>query len=193
IIEDFEQIDGNWVPVRREFIYTINDGSDRVLANTRVHHSGYQFNVEFEKNEFKNVVVEYAEDAFDKDSLYWAGTRPIQLKPEEIRFIHEQDSIAREHASDEYVDSVNKEFNRVTVWDILLNGVGFRNREKRQEIYINPIISQFQILAVGGFRWRIGGSYSKEFDNAHKIDVDGDIDYGFLNKDVKGDLGVEYM
>jgi Family of unknown function (DUF5686)/CarboxypepD_reg-like domain len=192
IIQDFEKIESNWVPVRREFIYTINDGTDRVLANTRVHHSGYQFDIEFEKNEFKNVVMEYRDDAFDKDSLYWAQTRPLQLKPEELQFIKEQDSIAQILESDEYIDSVNHEFNKVSIWDVLLNGVGFRNREKKQEIYFNPIISQIQFLAVGGYRHRIGGTYSKEFKNAHRIQVNGDIDYGFRNKDFKGDLGVEY-
>ncbi|UKN01743.1 DUF5686 and carboxypeptidase regulatory-like domain-containing protein [Paracrocinitomix mangrovi] len=192
ILQDFENIDSNWVPVRREFSYTINDGADRVLGNARVDHSDYQFNVEFDKNEFKNVIMEYKDDAFEKDSVFWVETRPIQLKPEELNFIREQDSIRQIVESDEYIDSVNAEYNKITVWDVLLSGVGFRNREKKQEIFINPIISQFQILAVGGFRWRVGGNYSKEFDNAQKIAVDGKIDYGFLNKDVKGDLGIEY-
>lgn len=192
IIQDFEEVDGNWVSIRREFIYTINDGADRVLANTRVHHSDYQFDVDFDKNEFKNVVVEYADDAFEKDSAYWVDTRPIQLKPEELEFIKEQDSIMKIIESDEYIDSVNKEFNKVTFWDIVLSGVGFRNREKKQEIFINPIISQVQFFGVGGYRHKLGGSYSKEFENAQKIRVDGNIDYGFRNKDVKGDLGVEY-
>lgn len=192
IIQDFEQIDSNWVPVRREFIYTINDGPDRVLANTRVHHSDYQFDLEFDKNEFKNVVVEYADDAFDKDSAYWVQTRPIQLKPEELEFIREQDSIAKILESDEYIDSVNTEFNKVTLGDIFLSGVGFRNREKRQEIYINPIISMFQPFGVGGWRVSAGGNYSKEFDNAKKIDVDGSINYGFYNNDIKGNLGIEF-
>lgn len=193
IIQDYELIDGNWIPVRREFIYTINDGVDRVLANTRVDHSNYLFDIEFDKNEFKNVIMEYQDDAFDKDSLYWAETRPIQLKPEELAFIVEQDSIAKEISSDGYIDSVNTEYNRVTFWDVLLSGVGFRNREKGQEIFINPIISQVQPFGIGGYRHRIGGSYSKEFKkNAHKIRVNGDLDYGFRNEDVKGDLGVEY-
>src|SRR5690606_25879971 len=157
---------------RREFSYTINDGADRVLADTRVHHSDYVFNLEFEKSEFKNVIMEYREDAFDKDSAYWAETRPLQLKPEELAFIHEQDSIAQIVASDEYIDSVNAEYNRVTFFDVVLSGIGFRNREKRQEIFINPLISQIQILAVGGYRHRLGGYYSKEFKNAKAIRVD---------------------
>ena len=193
IIQDYQNIEGNWVPVRREFIYNLNDGADLVMANTRVHHTDYQFDLEFDKNEFKNVLMEYEVDAFDKDSLYWASTRPISLNINELRFINEQDSIAKEMASDEYIDSLNEDYNKVQFWDVILSGIGFRNREKGREIFINPLISQVQPFGIGGYRHRLGGSYSKEFENAQKIKFDGDIDYGFRNKDVKGKLGVEYM
>ncbi len=192
IIQDYEEIDGRWIPVRREFVYTINDLNNVVMANTRVDHSNYRFNVDMEKKEFKNQLVTYADDAFDKDSLYWANTRPLSLKPEELAFIHQQDSINNVLTSDNYVDSVNHEFNRITAGDIFLNGVGFRSREKKSSIYIGSLISQPQFFGVGGYRHRIFSSYSKEFKNAHAIDVSGQIDYGFANKDLKGYLSIEY-
>ena len=132
--------------------------------------------------------MDYDADAFNKDSAYWANTRPIQLKEEELAFIHEQDIIERVLTSDAYIDSVNTEYNRLRFWDIVLSGVGFRNREKQQEIFINPIISQIVPFGVGGYRHRLGGMYSKEFENAQKIKFNGTIDYGFRNKDLKGDL-----
>lgn len=192
IIQDFEEIDGNWVTVRREFFYTINDGSSIVMANTRVNHSNYQFDLGFDQKTFKNVLMEYDVDAFNKDSAYWVDIRPIKLKDEELAFIHEQDSIAKLLASDFYIDSVNTEYNQLKFWDFVLNGVGFRSRTKQQEIYINPLISQIQPFGVGGYRHRLGGMYSKEFQNSQKIRVSGKIDYGFRNKDVKGDLSLEY-
>lgn len=192
IIEDFVEIDGRWVVERREFTYTINDFQHIVMGNTRVNHTDYEFDVEFDKKTFKNVVMEYDEEAFNKDSAYWAEIRPIQLKPEELAFIHEQDSITKLLESDAYVDSVNTEYNRLKFWDFILSGVGFRNREKKQEIYINPLVSQVQPFGIGGYRHRLGGMYSKEFENAQAIKLDGDIDYGFRNRDVKGQLGVEY-
>jgi hypothetical protein len=192
IIQDFENFDGNWVPVRREFIYNINDGTDVVMANTRVNHTNYEFNLDFEKNEFKNIIMLYEDDAFDKDSLYWATTRPIRLKPEELRFIAEQDSIDKELQSDEYIDSVNTEFNKVTIWDVVLNGVGFRNREKKQEFYFNSLLNSVKVMRLGGIRYALGGYYSKEFDNAQKLRIDGNIDYGHRLKNIKGFLSAEY-
>lgn len=192
IIQDFTNVEGNWVPERREFVYTINDGMDVVMGNTRSNHTDYEFDLGFDKKDFKNQLMVYEDDAFDKDSIYWENIRPIRLKAEELAFIHEQDSIEREITSDRYVDSVNSEYNKVTFWDVVLNGVGFRSREKGQSFYIGGLISQPQFFGVGGYRHRLNAEYSKEFKNAHKIDVDGRIDYGFANSDLKGRLGVEY-
>jgi len=162
------------------------------MANTRTNHTDYQFDLEFDKNEFKNVIMTYEDDAFDKDSLYWAQTRPIQLKPEELKFIMQQDSIAQVLQSDEYIDSVNTVYNKITVWDVLLNGVGFRNREKKQEIYFNSLINSVHFMRLGGVRYSLGGYYSKEFENAKKIRFDGNLDYGQRLQNIKGFLSAEF-
>lgn len=192
IIHDYENIAGNWVPVRREFIYSLNDGTDYVMANTRVQHSNYVFNQGYDKKKFANSVMSYQDEAYDRDSLYWATMRPIQLKPEELQYIHEMDSIQKELNSFDRIDSINAEYNRLTIWDFLLNGVGFRNREKGQEIYFAPLISQPQIFGFGPYRHKLSAMYSKEFENGQKIAVNGEIDYGFKYRDLKGMLGVEY-
>lgn len=192
IIQDFENIDGNWVATRREFTYTINDGMDYVMANTRVQHSNYLFNKGYDEKLYKNSVMSFSDDAFDRDSLYWISARPIQLKPEELRYIYEQDSIEKELSSFEHIDSLNAEYNRLTVWDFLLNGVGFRNREKAREIYFSPLISQPQFFGFGPYRHKLAGYYSKEFENGKSISVNAEIDYGFKYQDLKGMVGFEY-
>jgi hypothetical protein len=192
IIQDFENIDGNWVATRREFTYTINDGMDYVMANTRVQHSNYLFNKGYDEKLYKNSVMSFNDDAFDRDSLYWISARPIQLKPEELQYIYEQDSIEKELSSFEHIDSLNAEYNRLTVWDFLLNGVGFRNREKAREIYFSPLISQPQFFGFGPYRHKLAGYYSKEFENGKSINVNAEIDYGFKYQDLKGMVGFEY-
>lgn len=192
IIQDFENIDGNWVATRREFTYTMNDGTDYVMANTRVQHSNYLFNKGYDDKLFKNSVMSFSDDAFDRDSLYWISARPIQLKPEELQYIYEQDSIEKELNSFERIDSINAAYNKLTVWDFLLNGVGFRNREKAQEIYFSPLISQPQFFGFGPYRHKIAGYYSKEFENGKAISVNAEIDYGFKYQDLKGMVGFEY-
>jgi hypothetical protein len=192
IIQDYENFNSNWVVVRREFNYTISDFKNNISANTRVSHSNYLFNTNLDKRDFGNEVLSYHTEAFNKDSTYWNNLRPIQLKASELDFIHEQDSITDYLESEEYLDSLDREFNKITFWDITLNGVGFRNRFKKQEIYFNSLLQSANVFGVGGFRYGLGGQYSKEFKNAQKVEVDGKLDYGFNNKDIKGNLGVEY-
>ena len=192
IIQDYENIDGNWVVVRREFNYTINEIQQIISANTRVSHTNYNFNPEFDKKEFNDEILSYDTEAFNKDSSYWNNLRPIQLKQTELDFIHEQDSITKFLESEAYLDSIDKAYNRLTFWDVTLNGIGFRNRYKKQSIYFNSLLSSLKVFGVGGLRYGLGGNYSKEFENAHKIKLEGDLDYGFNNKDIKGFLSAEY-
>ena len=39
--------------------------------------------------------------------------------------------------------------NRVDIWDILFNGIGFQNSFKKQTLYFNPIIEQMAAISVG--------------------------------------------
>jgi len=107
-----------------------------------------------------------------------------------LDFIDEQNSIDSIKQSKHYLDNVDAEYNRITIFDVVLNGIGFRNRHKKREIYINPILGNMDVLGVGGFRCGFGVFYSKKFNNAQKVKVVPNINYGFNNRDLKGDLGL---
>lgn len=192
ILQDYENIDSMWVPTRREFIYTVKEGKYIISGNTRVNQSNYTFNEIFDKKTFNDQILAYRDDAFDKDSSFWAATRPIQLKDIELNYIHQQDSINSYLKSEVYLDSIDKAYNKITFWDVTLNGIGFRNRYKKESFYIKSLLSSAKIFGVGGFRYGTGASYTKKFENAHKIKLSGDFDYGFNNKDLKGSGGVKY-
>lgn len=192
IHQDYELIDTFWVPTRREFIYTIKEGRYIISGNTRVNQSNFKFNQTFDSKTFNNQILSFKNDAFDKDSAFWAKKRPIQLKSNELKYIYKQDSIDAYLKSEAYLDSMDSEYNKVTIWDVTLNGIGFRNRFKKRNLYIKPLLNSAKIFGVGGFRFGLGGSYSKKFENAHRIKLSGDIDYGFNNKDIKGSGGIDY-
>ncbi|MFK8036966.1 MAG: DUF5686 and carboxypeptidase regulatory-like domain-containing protein [Crocinitomicaceae bacterium] len=192
IHQDYELIDSFWVPTRREFIYTIKEGRYFISGNTRVNQSNYKFNQSFDPKTFNDQVLSFKDDAFDKDSSFWEATRPIQLKSNELKFIYDQDSIDTYLKSEAYLDSMDAQYNKITIWDVTLSGIGFRNRFKKQNIYINSLLNSAKIFGVGGFRFGLGGSYSKKFENAHKIKFSGDFDYGFKNTDLKGSGGIDY-
>ncbi|MFT5821308.1 MAG: hypothetical protein ACI8ZM_002560 [Crocinitomix sp.] len=192
VIQDYEKIDEQWMPVRREFTYTIKEEEHYIRANTRVNHSGFEFNLAISAKDFKNEISSYSDDAFNRDSAFWNNNRPLQLKQSELRFIVEQERIDSVRLSEHYLDSVDSEFNKIKFLDIALNGVGFRNRFKKQEIFLAPILGSFELFGIGGFRYNFKGSYTKQFENAHKIKIAPSLNYGFRNNDLKPQLSVDY-
>jgi hypothetical protein len=191
VIQDYSEVaPGIFLPVRREFMYTIRDGDFNIVGNTRVDHSDYVVNGTLPPKLFTDEVKRYAVDAFDKDSLYWTEHRTIALDEKEINYINEADSLAAYYQSPKYLHSIDSAFNHINVWSFLLNGVGHRNRVNGTEWGFDPLIAQIVPFGVGGYRHRLGGYFNKDFTNGMLLETDGQVDYGFLNKDVRGKVGV---
>jgi hypothetical protein len=193
LVCDYEKMGTRIVPTRREFIYLIKEGKKRIHGNSRILHSDYAFDYDDADRKFWLETTVYTPESFDRDSAYWAGVRPFHLKEEELRFIHQQDSIADYYSSEEYLRTQDSTYNTLNVWDFLFNGVGFRNTYKKQSLYIDGLINQVVPFGVGGYRHRLDVTYAKEFKNNHAIELSPEIDYGFHNNDLKGSLGVEYL
>lgn len=191
IIQNYESIENNGflVPVKREISYTIKDGSSFILANTRIIHSDYAINTNSSKIKWTNEIKSFESDALDKDSIFWTQNRPIQLQEKELKFVATCDSLKAYFSSPEYYNKQDSIFNHINIWSIF-NGVGRRNSFIKQEWYIEGVLSQIQPFGIGGYRHKLPGYYNKEFKNDYKLEVDGFVDYGFKNKDVKGKLGV---
>lgn len=179
-----------FLPDRREFAYTIREGSHNIIGNMRVDHSDYVVNGTIPPNTFNNEVKHYEVDAFDKDSAYWVDHRTIQLEEKEISYIHNVDSISAYYTSPAYYAKIDSGFNHINVWSFLLNGVGHRNRVKGYEFTFEPLIAQIVPFGVGGYRHKLGGTFKQDFKNDMVLETEGQIDYGFLNKDVRGKVGV---
>ncbi len=190
IFQNYEtHVKGFEIPVKKEINYTIKEGSSYILGNTRIVHSNFIINDPNSKIKWTNEVKSFDVDALDKDSVYWINKRPFQLQDKEVQFIATCDSLKAYFTSPEYYNKSDSIFNHINFWSIF-NGLGRRNSFKNQEWYIEGVLSQVQPFGIGGYRHKLPGYYNKEFKNAYKLEVDGFVDYGFKNKDVKGKLGV---
>ena len=190
IIQNYREIEKNkLLPVRRELIYSIKEGNNLLLGNTRIDHSDYVINKSFPAKFFNDELITYTDDAFNKDTAFWKKQRPITLQDNEIVFIHKSDSIWRYYESEAYDRKVDSAFNHVR-WISLLAGVGHRNHKKGTEFYLEGLLGQVNPFGIGGYRHKLPGHFKKEFDNHYLLETDGFIDYGFKNEDVKGKLGV---
>jgi len=191
IIQNYEKINGFYVPVRREITYSINDFDSKILGNTRISHSDYRINfiekIDFSANEQKKFAI----DAFDKDSSFWNNQRVITLKDEEMAFIYKSDSIQKYYASDIFLDKRDSAFNRIG-WYTPFTGIGRSNHRKGYQFYVNGILSQINIFGIGGYRHNLSGYYNQRFKNNNYLQTEEFIDYGFTNKDIKYKIGIGY-
>ena len=191
IIQNYTSFDSSrYAPVRRELFYTIKSSKKTLKGNVRVHFSDYDFNPIFDRKTFGNEVKEFAVDAFDKEDAFWSDKRPLILKENEIELINEYDSLVALYTRPEYLMKIDSAFNKINIWSFLLTGIGHKNSFKGTEFRIRGLIQQVVPLGVGGYRHRLGGYFNKEFNNGNLLETQGQIDYGFRNKDVKGKVGV---
>ncbi len=173
---------------QREFRWS-DHGDTGVVT---VQHRDFQLNANLTQRQLGLAVRSYATDAFDLGSEKWDAIRPQPLAAEEVAHVAYQDSLALYYDSDAYVDSVDREYNTFKWYKPVLTGIGYRSRKRGISLYLDPLIAQFRPFGIGGYRHNLGGSVTKTFDNDQRLTLDGYVDYGFANQDVKGELSLNY-
>lgn len=189
LICDYKKNGERLVPTRREFVYNIKEGKTIINGLIRLNHSDYKFEVADDKKNFWLETATYTDDAFDKDTSFWNSKRPFTLKDIEKKFIHQQDSIINYHESDSYLREMDSLRNEFKFLNLIFGQIGHVNSFKKYEFSVDGLIQQVVPFGVGGYRHRLNVHYSKEFKNGKAFSVNPYIDYGFLNKDVKGSFG----
>ena len=139
------------------------------------------------------AAVEYTPEAFEADPSVWAAARTIALAPGEAKHITYQDSLTLYYDSDHYKDSVDAVYNKFHWWEPLIAGVGYRSTRKGYSWFVLPIVAQMRFFGVGGYRHNLGGNFSRTFSTQKRLEVDGNLDYGIVNQDVRGDLTATYL
>jgi hypothetical protein len=191
ITQNYEMINPNqYVPVSREFIYHFKFGKYYITNTTSFIHDHYNLSPEFNSKTFTNEIRTFTNESYERDSVYWENLRPIKLNAKELKYDSKTDSLETLFESDEYLNAIDSSYNHLTFWEVLLQGIGHRNRAKGREIMFEPLVSQINPLGIGGYRHRLGAHFKQDFKkNGFTLETDGQIDYGIKNKDVKGKIG----
>ncbi len=192
LTQEYKAIEPNtYLPIQRGINYRIALGKDTLNGEVLVNHFEYHINTEIESKIFTGEIKKFEISAFDKDSNFWNSYRPVPLKPNEKLYINTQDSLRNYYESPEYLAKIDSQFNKINIWNTLY-GVGHRNRLRGTEWYIGGIFEQMNFFGIGGYRHKLPGYFYKTLSNKNKLEFRGFIDYGFMNKDVKGKLGIGY-
>jgi hypothetical protein len=186
--QNYEQLEDTlWIVNRQEFNYETKVGRFQTFTgNTTLRFSNFQKDYQFPEKFFKNEVVVTTKEAYERDTLYWKQLRPEALTIEQQKVVFLRDSIESVVNSKEYQDSITAEFNKVTPLEIFWEGVGWRNNEKKSEIYLGSLPSLVDFSVVGG--WRAGpfAYYFRRFENGQMMSTSGRVSYGFKNQDFTG-------
>ena len=194
IIQNYKQVKPNiYLPNRIEITYTIKNGKSIILGSTKISNKNFKTDTIIDNKFFNNEIKTFTVDALDKDSVYWKQIRPIALKKQEIKFISKTDSIKQYYTSDAFLDKQDSLFNRLHWWSIFV-GAGYKNHYSGVQLYIGGIMQQIVPFGVGGYRHKLPVNFNKEFKNNMVLETNEEIDYGFLNNDLKGkfDIGLMY-
>lgn len=191
IIQHYNSENNQFItPLTTELIYKINEGRKTTEGNIFIEYFNRKINVEIPRSTFNNEVIKYNSDATEKDSIFWSNLRTKQFSEQELQFAKKIDSLKIHYSSPEYIHKLDSSFNDIRFWSFIYRGVGHRNRIKGYEFYFDPLLSQINPFGVGGYRHKLGGRYKKRYKNDYLLETEGFVDYGFLNKDTRGKIGV---
>ncbi len=186
IIQEYEKLDSIWVVSKQIFEYDTKYAKETVHGVTTVVYSNYIINPIFPPKFFSNELGTTVDEAYDRDSTYWAEVRPIALTPEELRSKFVQDSLTAYYTRKEYLDSVDAVFNKITPLKVLYFGIEHRNREKKTQWYLSSLVDLYEPVGIGGMRIGPGFDFFKKWENQQWVDMSGDVTIGFNNWDVRG-------
>jgi hypothetical protein len=143
--------------------YGVKYKNETSKCQTQALFSNYNFKPAFASKFFNTEVAITEKEAYEKDSSFWATVRPSTLTDEERKFIIAKDSIKDFQNRKEYLDSVDKIFNKVTFLKVLWFGVDHRNRAKRYQWTIGSIATVVQPVFIAGPRITPNFDYFKKW------------------------------
>jgi hypothetical protein len=178
------------IPVlkKQRFDYYAKAGKGKFNGYTLVAFKNIQLHKTFPKSYFGMEVSRSLDSSYDRDSAYWSRERATPLNSSEIRFVTKADSIHRVLNSTAYLDSIEKETNKVSLVKLFLRGQEYRKRANGLSLDFQPLMFIVQPWYPGGTRINLWNTIDKKFKNKREINFIENVSYGINNKDLRGTL-----
>jgi len=180
------------VLTNQELTYGVTYNKESTQLQNIARFYDYNFNINFDKKYFKNELSVTEKEAYERDSLYWKNKRKSELTEEELRYIIVQDSIQDYHNRAEYLDSLDREFNKITALKVLWFGIDRRNRETKTQWTFSSLATMARPIYIAGPRVAPNFFFFKKWDDERTLDSYTEASVGFLNGDVKGNTWWRY-
>jgi hypothetical protein len=138
----------------------------------------------FKKNYFDNTILKYTDSANRKTEDFWDDTRPMKLLDEEAKDYKKKDSLEQLSKNPTYLDSMDRQRNKITVMNILLTGQTISKEKKRETYYFRSLTEQVSYNIVEGLTVNASGTYTKRLDSTvgrRSLRITPTLRYGFSN------------
>ena len=192
--QEYEFVNGTaWMITRQELTYKAISDKKKSSGRTIVTYKDFELNKQFDKKYFGTELSFATQQAYEKDSSFWKASRTEPLTEKELRFIHFKDSVYQATHTKAYLDSLDRVTNKITWQKIVYKGQEFNDHEKRRHWNLPALYTLYQPFNFGGTRLQAFLSYSKTYKSRKNIFINGDLSYGFRNKDINGSIRFNRM
>lgn len=154
-------------------------------------YSNYNLEPNFPKGYFKGEILKINKAVNKKDSLFWLNNRPIPLTLEERKDYSRKDSIEAVKTSSYYLDSVEKEKNKIGAFN-LITGFTINKRATGRRYQFEPLYKSVLYNTVEGFAIKPAITYTKNLGNRRYYDIRAEVRYGFSNNLLTGNISSNY-
>jgi len=182
-----EEIQG-WILINQTIDFDISIFGFKPSGKFSYAYSDYNFKPQFTETTFTNEVLSFAENATEKDSLYWNSLRPVPLTKEEVTDYRTKDSIKVIRKSKQYLDSVDTIRNKFKIAS-LLTSYRYRNSYEDWSLTLSSPAFNTSFNTVQGFNSTAGIAYfSAQNDQGKWWNVNANVNYGFADERVRPTL-----
>ncbi|MFD0792586.1 DUF5686 and carboxypeptidase regulatory-like domain-containing protein [Mucilaginibacter litoreus] len=194
IDQQFVPVTGKvWMPSSLKFEFTGGLFGFKLGGYFISLYKDYEIDLKLDKKQFTEV-LRITKGINKKDSTYWSRQRPIPLTEEELVDYKKKEALATKRESKAYLDSLDRENNKLDLLKLTIGGYRHRNRYKHEYFNLNSLISAVQYNTVEGLALSYGGSFTKQIDSINNkyLNVYGNVRYGFSNKLLNANAGVSF-
>jgi hypothetical protein len=191
--QQYVQIEGKWVIGNESFQWRIKEAGQIKTGLTSVEQTDFVFDSTYAQNFFGPELAKTTQLAYERDSTFWDNIRPKPLTKEERNIIQKEEAYQLHINSKDYLDSIDAVYNTFTFLKLAWSGLGHINRAKKTNWEFGSIPSLINVVAIGGWRMQYNINYLKKFEDRKQLRVTPYLNYGFLNKDLRGQFTVDYL
>lgn len=165
------------------------NGNGSFVAN----YTNYDLNPKvFPTKKNNNEILVFQKDANKKEVIYWNTERPVPLTEEERKDYIKRDSIEQIRTSKVYLDSLDREKNKLSILNLVL-GKTYTDTYNKRTFSVSGPIEGIQYNTVQGYNVSLNTKFTKQYNEFKNfISIAGTLNYSFETERLRGTLSGRY-